>query len=371
MILEPVSGPGADARLRASCAPPRSARARLAHPCARCARVTPPQARIPAPGCPADRRAHQHQRSTHPSNQHPRSNRAHLPTLLQLLLPLLLPGSAAAQKQEVQATLNGIHDAWLAADAAVVGEYQGVDSTLGAAYHAVDVREVWMGTAAPGKLVFKAPRGVVAEPGTEALLMLWDRLSAATDSYLETARVRYGEDAWKRIGPDSLATYLLPFAQYAFPFHKDKLVLRGTSAFPQEVKRGDLHKTLLDLEYSLLPPQLYRRVDAVVHARVSAVDRRSRVIEDTAVEYHIVVDFEVLDVFKGNPLQSLRLDYGSFPRSPRFKENEEVVLFLSRSGEALYLQQGKRAVFHVVQGAVTETSQPLREFVKSLQTKER
>jgi hypothetical protein len=275
----------------------------------------------------------------------------------------------AAQKQEVRATLNQVRDAWLAADAAVVGIYAGVDSALGPLYHVAEVREVWMGNFPGGKLVFKAPRGLNEPKGTEVLLMLWDRLNGATDSYLETARKRYGEETGQRIGPDSITNYLLPFATYAFPFHKGKMVLRGTTSLQEEIKRGDLHRQLLELEHSLLPPELYRRADSVVYARVSAVDHRSRVIEETTIEYHIVVDFEVIDVFKGKSMSTLRLDYGSFPRSPRFKENEEVILFLSRSGDALFLELGKRCVFHVVQGTVAETEQPLRVFTKSLQAK--
>lgn len=272
----------------------------------------------------------------------------------------------------MQATLNQVRDAWLAADAVVVGIYAGVDSTLGPLYHVVDVREVWMGNFPGGKLVFKAPRGVYAPKGTEVLLMLWDRLNGATDSYLETARKRYGEESALKIGPDSITNYLLPFAAYAFPFQKGKMLLRGKAAArPEEIKRSDLHRELLELEHSLLPAELYRRADSVVYARVSAIDRRSRVIEDTTLEYHIVVDFEVIDVFKGKTISTLHLDYGSFPRSPRFKENEEVILFLARSGEELYLESGKRCVFHVVQGVVAENDQSLRDFEHSLNASKR
>jgi hypothetical protein len=311
-----------------------------------------------------------------PGPPNPRSPRHPLPrlrrhsVLLVTLLPFarLLLGAApvAAEEREVQATLNQVRDAWLAADAVVVGIYAGVDSTFGPLYHVIDVREVWMGTFPGGKLVFKAPRGVYEPKGTEVLLMLWDRLNGATDSYLETARKRYGEESALTIGPDSITNYLLPFAAYAFPFHKGKMLLRGKTSLQEEIKRSDLHRELLDLEHSLLPAELYRRADAVVYARVSAIDRRSMVIEETTLEYHIVVDFEVIDVFKGKTISTLHLDYRSFPRSPRFKENEEVILFLARSGDDLFLESGKRSVFHVVQGVVAENDQPLAEFEHSL-----
>lgn len=278
----------------------------------------------------------------------------------------LVPTTVEAQPGEVAATQAQLRDAWMSVDAAVLTTYEGVDSTLGPQYHRALVREVWMGSPAPGPIVFKAPRGIEAAPGDETLLMLWDRLNGVTDGYLENARERYGEAAWSRIGPDSIASYLLPFSRYAFAFHKGKLTLRGSSAFPKKIKRGDLKDDLQDLEYSLLPPQLFERTDLVAHAKVHQLDKRSRVIEGIAVEYRVSVDFSILELIKGSRPDSLRLAYGSFPRTPRFEEDEEVVLFLTRVEDRFILEQGKRAVFHVQDGAVAETGQPLREFIKSM-----
>ncbi|MFQ5601115.1 MAG: hypothetical protein ACE5G2_11255 [Candidatus Krumholzibacteriia bacterium] len=285
--------------------------------------------------------------------------------LLALLGASLGRAPLVAAQPEVKATRTQLRDAWLSVDAAVVGTYAGLDSTLGPLYHVVEVDDVWMGSAARGQLVFKAPRGIRAEPGNEVLLMLWDRLIGATDSYLETSSRRYGERAWQRIGPDSLASYLLPFSKYAFPLHKGKLVLRGTSVFKDELKRKELHDELLDFELTLLPEELYRGVDVVVRARVVKLERKSKVVEGVPVEYRIYVDFETLEELKGDAPATLHLEYSSFPRSPRFDQDEEVILFLTRTDTGLFLKQGKRAVCRIVDGAV-ETGQPVREFVRSL-----
>jgi len=281
------------------------------------------------------------------------------------LAGLTAPG-ARAQEGEVAATRVQLRDAWMSVDAVVLATYEGVDSTLGPLYHRAQVREVWMGSPAPGPILFKAPRGVEASRGDETLFMLWDRLNGVTDSYLENARERYGEDAWHRIGPDSVASYLLPFSRYAFAFHKGKLTLRGSSAFPEKVKRRELQDEFQDLEYSLLPRQLFQRADLVVHAVVRRLDKRSRVIEGIAVEYRVTVDFGILELVKGSRPDSLRLEYSSFPRTPRFEDGEEVLLFLTRVEDRFILEQGKRAVFHVQDASVVETGQPLREFIKSL-----
>ncbi len=42
------------------------------------------------------------------------------------------------------------------------------------------------------------------------------------------------------------------------------------------------------------------------------------------------------------------------------------MLFLVRGPQGLYLQHGKRAVYHVVRGEVLEAGRPLGEFVKLL-----
>ena len=43
-----------------------------------------------------------------------------------------------------------------------------------------------------------------------------------------------------------------------------------------------------------------------------------------------------------------------------------MILFLARGEAGLHLAQGKRAVFHVVEGEVLEAGQPLATFVKSM-----
>ncbi|HZM16341.1 MAG TPA: hypothetical protein VFE28_10080 [Candidatus Krumholzibacteria bacterium] len=299
-----------------------------------------------------------------------RQRRTALAAVATAALTALAPARAAAPSGEVLGTRAQLRDAWLSVDAVVLGIYAGVDSSLGAAYHAATVREVWLGTPAPGRLLFKAPRGINAKPGDETLLMLWDRLNGATDAYLDTARERYGDATGARIGPDSLSGYLLPFPQYAWPLQQGKLRLKGSSAFPEEIKRSELKKEFQELEYTLLPAELYGRSDVVVHARVAAVDKRHRVIEGISVEVRVYVEFEPIEMIKGSQPDSLKLDYGAFPRSPRFVRDEQVILFLKKSGNELILEAGKRAVFHVQQGSIAETGQPLREFFKALRAGE-
>jgi len=280
---------------------------------------------------------------------------------------LLAPAAVAvAAEKPAPVSRAQLRDAWLSADAVVLGVYTGADSGLGPWIHTADIREVWMGTPAPGKFVFKAPRGVDISSGTETLLFLWDRLNGVTDSYIEAARDRFGDAAPARIAPDSITAYLLPFSQYALALEKGKIEVRGQSVFPEKVGRKELRKMFQELEYTLLPPQLYTRSDLVIHARVDYVDVRRRVIEGMAVEYRVYASFEPIEVIKGTQPDSLKVDYGSFPRSPRFVRDEQVILFLKRAGDELLLEPGKRAVYHVRDGSVGETGQPLREFFKTL-----
>jgi hypothetical protein len=61
------------------------------------------------------------------------------------------------------------------------------------------------------------------------------------------------------------------------------------------------------------------------------------------------------------------LEFQSFPRAPRFKTGDEVVLMLARGPQGPYLEHGKRSVLHVVNGEVLEVGRPLQEFVKAMQ----
>lgn len=275
--------------------------------------------------------------------------------------------SAEGSDTPVRATVRQLRDAWLSVDVAVTGTYAGVDSAVGPIYHAIDLDEVWMGTPSDGRLWFKAPRGVNLAPGQQGLFMLWDRLNGATDSYLENSTRLHGGDAWRLVGPDSLAGHLLPFGRYAFRFDGDRIRLRGTGTTRSDMKRSELHGVLLDYELTLLPAAQFETSDLVVRARVRAVDKRKREIEDIAVEFRVHADFEVLGTFKGEPPAELRLEYSSFPRSPRFDVDEEVILFLRQVEEQFFLSKGKRGVYHVVDGTVAETGQPVPEFAKSLQ----
>jgi hypothetical protein len=99
----------------------------------------------------------------------------------------------------------------------------------------------------------------------------------------------------------------------------------------------------------------------VREARVAA--RRN---EDVVVDYRVEVDLEVLETLKGQAPRPLQLAFTSFPRSPRFQAQEEVILFLARGEAGLWLAHGKRSVYHVQQGEVLETGRPVSEFVKQL-----
>ena len=280
------------------------------------------------------------------------------------------PGSVTrSESPPVRGSLAQLQDGWLSADAVVVGTYAGIDSALGARYHVAQVEDVWTGNAGRGRLVFKAPRGVRAGPGDHVVLMLWERLNGAPDSYLDESGVRFGEQVWTNIGPDSLAAYLLPFPSYAYPLDKDKLVLQGASAFPTEIELSDLHRQLLDFEYTLLPRNLVKDADTVLRARVQRVDKLTEKRLDIVVGWWIQARLLPQETWKGRAPDTLQLRFVSFPRSPRFKEGEEVILFLSRAADGtLFLAQGKRAVFHVSHGEVEETRQPVAEFKKSLRT---
>jgi len=269
-----------------------------------------------------------------------------------------------ATAPEVHATRAQIRDAWVASDAAVFGTYAGVDSALGPAYHVLQVADVWLGTPARGRLVFKAPRGIRVRPGAPGLFFLWDRLAGVTDAYLREARERWGERTLATIGPDSIATYLLPFPAYALAFDGDRLRLRGGGAFRTEVDRAALKDELLDLEIALRPPSLYRTSAAVVRARVAHVEEIAKTQSGVLVELRIAARMRRLETYKGAVPDSLALEYPSFPRAPRFREGEEVILFLGRGAAGPYLEHGKRAVFHVENGAVVETGRPLAAFVQ-------
>jgi hypothetical protein len=266
----------------------------------------------------------------------------------------------------VRGTEAQLRDAWLSSDAVVVGTYAGIDSALGPQYHVLQAAEVWLGSPAAGRLVFKAPRGMRGRRGDTIMLLLWDRLGGAPNSYLEESKARWGEALWQRIGPDSVASYLLPFPAYAFPLENDGLVLRGGGAFPKRVSRGDLKKQLLDYMWTLLPQNLYQSADVVVRARVRDVSVTARKNEDIVVDYRVDADLQAVEALKGQAPRPLRLQFASFPRSPRFEKGEEVILFLARGEAGLYLPHGKRSVYHVQQGEVLETGRPLSEFVKQI-----
>jgi hypothetical protein len=278
------------------------------------------------------------------------------------------PGATAAPpaSEGIRGTRQGIFDAWLAADAAVVGTYRGVDSTLGPIYHILEVEDVWMGTPAKGRLVFKAPRGVRVTRGGKALFFLWDRLAGASDSFIEESKAREGDNLWHEIGPDSLAIYLVPFGAWTYAFSGDEIVLRGQSAFPTKLSLFALRKDLLDYEASLRPEKLYARAATVVHARVVRVELAPRMSHGIVIERWVRAEMAKIATLKGQAPDTLQLRFLSFPRAPRFRPQEEVVLLLARGPEGLYLDQGKRSVLHVVKGEVLEVSRPLSEFVKSV-----
>jgi hypothetical protein len=244
--------------------------------------------------------------------------------------------------------------------------YGGPDSLRGPYVHVLDVQDVWAGTPARGRLWFKAPRGIRAKPGDRGLFFLWDRLGGATDGFIEESKARYGDKVWERIGPDSSSVYLLPFPTYAYPFEKDALVLRGQSAFPTSIPVDKLHNELLEYDATLQPQRLYKTVSTVARVRAERVDQGTRTEHGLVVERWVLTRFRRLEVYKGQMPDTLAMRYISTPRAPRFRKDDELILFLSNGPEGPFLEQGKRAVLHVVRGEVLEAARPLAEFVKSL-----
>jgi hypothetical protein len=266
----------------------------------------------------------------------------------------------------VRGTREQLFDAWLASDAAAVGTYRGVDSTRGPLYHRLDVEDPWLGTSVHGALLFKAPRGVRARAGDRGLFFLWERLAAAPDGFIEESKARYGDAVWERIGPDSLAAFLLPFPNYAWRFDGDDILLRGHSPFPTRIPVDKLRAQLLDYEASLQPARLYAGADAVVRARVANVELGSRTGHGIVLERWVKASLQPLETYKGSATDSLALRFISFPRAPRFVAGDEVILFLKRGAEGPYLEHGKRAVLHVTGGEVVEAGRPLADFVASM-----
>jgi len=287
------------------------------------------------------------------------------------VLALTTPAPAAdptptKQPAGIQGSREGLLEAWIAADAAVVGTYRGVDSTRGPVYHRLEVEEVWMGRPERGLLHFKAPRGMRGEPGARSLLFFWDQLAGAPDGFLEESKARYGEQVAVKIGPDSLCSYLLPFPRWSYPFEKNKLVLRGQSAFLTEIPLAKLREELLQQEEQLQPANVYKRADVVMRAQVKRVVQQPRVEYGAVVERRVYASFQRLDTIKGAAPDTLGMRYLSVPRSPRFDSGEEVILFLTRGAEGLFLAQGKRAVLHVEHGTVLEAGKPLAAFLAEL-----
>jgi hypothetical protein len=275
-------------------------------------------------------------------------------------------GGSKSAPAGVTGTREAIFDAWLAADAAVTGTYRGADSVLGPLYHVIDVDDVWMGTPARGRLVFKAPRSVRGQPGSRLLLFFWDRLAGASDSFLEESKSRYAADVWRKIGPDSSAVFLLPFSAWSYPYSGDKLLLRGQSAFPTELSVHKLRNDLQKYDESLQPRRLYAGAAAAARVRVTKSELGERTAHGQVVERWVLAEFRRLESFKGDVPETFQLRFISVPRSPRFKQGDEVILLLARGPEGLFLDQGKRGVLHVVNGEVLEAGQPLAEFVKAM-----
>jgi len=276
------------------------------------------------------------------------------------------PPPKSGESLTVRGSRDALRDAWLASDAAVFGTYHGVDSTLGSRYHVLEVADVWMGTPSRGRLVFKAPRGIRLRAGQDGLVLLWDRLAGATDAYLQEMQERHGDGLWAVAGPDSITPYLLPFGAYSYGFDGERLRLRGTSPFPTEIQRSELEQEMLDFESELLPENLYRSAETVLRAKVQAARLQPRREGDVLIELRVAATFDVEEIYKGAGLDTLRLEFASRPRAPRFRADEVVVLFLARGEGGLRLAQGKRAVFHVVEGEVLEAGQPLAAFVKRM-----
>lgn len=275
----------------------------------------------------------------------------------------------SSSKSDIRGSRAALRDAWLAADAALFGTYRGVDSTLGSRYHIFEAEDVWMGTPPRGRVVFKAPRGIRLLPGQTGLLLLWDRLAGATDAYLAEVQERFQDAFWAEVGPDSISRYLLPFAAYGYAFQGDKLRLRGSGTFATEVSRSRLKRDMLNIEIGLLPESLYRTSEAVLRAHVRAVKLQPRYEGGAVIDLRVAADLAVEEIYKGAPLDSLRLEFGSYPRAPRFRQDETVILFLETGPSGLYLAQGKRAVFHLVDGEVVEAGQPLAAFVATMRGK--
>jgi len=288
-----------------------------------------------------------------------------------LIVCALGPGVQATATQDapqrgVSGTRQQIFDAWLATDAVVIATYHGIDSTLGSHYHAAEVEQVWSGSPARGRVLFKAARGIRARPGDRVLLLLWDRLAGAPDSYLEEAKARHGDGVWATIGHDSLAAYLLPFATYSYPLDGDRLVLRGRSPIPTTIDVGALARDVARWEAQHSAPRLYAASELVVRARVTRAEVRPRLQHGIVAEWRVHCALAVVETYKGQTPDSLSLEFISFPRAPRFRDGDEVILFLSRSDGRPFLAAGKRAVFHVQAGEVVEAGRPLPEFVKQM-----
>ena len=278
------------------------------------------------------------------------------------------PSPVATPPQDTHGNHQQLFEAWLASDAAVLATYRGVDSTLGSVYHVADIETVWSGSPVPGRVVFKAPRGIRAKPGDRALLMLWERLAGAPDSYIEESRARYGDKLWPTIGPDSITTYLLPFAAYAYRFDGAKLFLRGGSAFPVEITVDALAKDFAKWETEYEPRALFGRATVIARARVQRVQILARTEHGIITQRQVEATLQRLENIKGVAPDPLHLAFPSFPRSPRFREKEEVIVFLTQGPNGLYLEFGKRGVFHVEHNAVLETGQTVGEFNKALRT---
>ena len=280
--------------------------------------------------------------------------------------PLLAMQRDVAPERGVSGTRQQLFEAWLATDAMVLGTYAGIDSGLGGAgrYHVAHVEHVWSGSPASGRLVFKAPRGVRARPGDRCVLLFWDRLAGAPDSYLEEAKARYGEGIWDAVGHDSLAAYLLPFTNYAYPLDGDRLLLRGRSPFPTTVSLDALGRDVAAWEADHTPARLFARAAVVVRARVDRADLEPRTQHGIVAEWRVDSAFTVLETYKGTAPEPLALRFISFPRAPRLRAGEELILFLARNDAGLYLAAGKRAVLHVEGGEVVEAARPLPEFLK-------
>jgi len=277
------------------------------------------------------------------------------------------PGARIATLPGVRGTRQVLFDAWLASDAVVVATYGGVDSARGPAAHTADVDLVWAGTPARGPLWFKAPRGIAAARGDRAILFLWDRLAGAPDAYLEEAKSRYGDRVWQTIGPDSTTAYLLPFATYAYKLDDGKLVLRGHRAVPTTLSLGQIESDILDWESQHTPQALFQRAAVVLRAHVDSVAIVPRIEQGILIERRVKIALRKREVLKGAAPDPLRLEFMSFPRAPRFRAGDEVIVFLSQGADGLFFEFGKRGVFHLVAGEAVEAGRPVAEFIKSLQ----